>query len=84
MKRMISVIKLDVLPISGHYLHDTIGARAGRWQLLTVVSEHRKILQRTLQDILNIQSGCLSKMVIKLKAEDWRRKEILREEAITQ
>lgn len=47
----------------------TKGGRTGRRRILTILSQHPDILQKELQDILKIQSGSLSEVIIKLEAD---------------
>lgn len=53
----------------GHFLHYRTGGRAGRRRILTTLSEHQELLQRELQDILEVQSGSLSEIVIKMEED---------------
>lgn len=57
------------LGLCGHFLHYRMGGRMGRRRILTALSEHQELLQRELQDILEVQSGSLSEMIIKMEAE---------------
>ena len=57
------------LRICGHFLHYNMGGKAGRKRILVTLLGHQKILQRELQKILEIQSGSLSEMIIKLEAD---------------
>lgn len=51
-----------------------MGGRTGRRRILTILSEHPGILQKELQDILKIQSGSLSEVVIKLETDGFAKK----------
>ena len=53
----------------GHFLYYRMGGRTGRRRILTILSQHPDILQKELQDILKIQSGSLSEVIIKLEAD---------------
>lgn len=53
----------------GHFLYYRMGGHTGRRRILTILSEHPDILQKELQDILQIQSGSLSEVMIKLEAD---------------
>lgn len=53
----------------GHFLYYRMGGHAGRRRILTILSEHSEIMQKELQDILQIQSGSLSEVMIKLEAD---------------
>lgn len=57
------------LRLCGHSLHYKMGGRAGRRRVLTVLLEQQEILQRDLQDILGVQSGSLSEMIIGMEAD---------------
>ncbi len=58
----------------GHYLYFRTGGKTGRRRILTILSEHSEILQKELQDILRIQAGSLSEVIIKLEADGLVRK----------
>lgn len=58
----------------GHFLYYRMGGRTGRRRILTILSEHPGILQKELQDILKIQSGSLSEVVIKLETDGFVKK----------
>ena len=51
----------------GHFLYYRMGGRVGRRRILTLLSEHPNMLQKELQDTLQIQSGSLSEVIIKLE-----------------
>lgn len=53
----------------GHFLYYRMGGRVGRRRILTFLSEYPNILQKELQDILQIQSGSLSEVIIKLESD---------------
>lgn len=53
----------------GHFLHYRMGGKAGKRRILAALLEHGEILQRDLQDVLGVQSGSLSEMIIKMEAE---------------
>lgn len=53
----------------GHYLYYKMGGKAGRQRILKELTEHPELLQRELQDILGVQSGSLSEVIIKMEAE---------------
>lgn len=58
------------LRLCGHFLHYKIGGgRVGRKRILTLLSENQELLQRDLQDMLGVQSGSLSEMIIKMEAD---------------
>lgn len=57
------------LGLCGHFLHYKMGGRMGRRRILSALSEHQELLQRELQDILEVQSGSLSEMIIKMEAD---------------
>lgn len=53
----------------GHFLYYRMGGRIGRKRILTFLSEHSDMLQKELQDVLQIQSGSLSEVIIKLESD---------------
>lgn len=57
------------LHFCGHFLHYRMGGRIGRRRILTTLLEHKEILQKDLQDILDVRSGSLSEIIIKIEAE---------------
>ena len=57
------------LRFCGHFLYYRIGGRTGRGRILNVLEDHRQLLQRELQEILGVQSGSMSEIVIKMEAE---------------
>ena len=54
---------------SGHFLHYRMGGRMGRRRILVTLLEGGEILQKDLQDRLEVQSASLSEMIIKMEAE---------------
>lgn len=52
----------------GHFLHFKMGGKAGRRRIFFALLKHKELLQRELQDILEVQSGSLSEMIIKMEA----------------
>jgi DNA-binding MarR family transcriptional regulator len=53
----------------GHFLHFRMGGKAGRRRILSTLLTHPELLQRDLQDILEVQSGSLSEMITKMEAD---------------
>lgn len=53
----------------GHFLHYRMGGKAGKIRILIALSEHQELLQRELQSILDVQSGSLSEMIIKMETD---------------
>lgn len=53
----------------GHFLHYRMGGKAGKIRILIALSEHKELLQRDLQSLLNVQSGSLSEMIIKMETD---------------
>ncbi len=61
---------LQALRRCGHFLHYKTGGRAGRRRILFALLEG-ELLQRELQDLLGVQSGSLSEIIIKMEADGW-------------
>ena len=57
------------LRVCGHFLHFNMGGKAGRKRILAVLLREGEISQRTLQDLLDIQSGSLSEILAKIEAD---------------
>lgn len=55
------------LRMCGHFLYFKMGGKIGRRRILVVLEEHHELLQKELQDILQVQSGSLSEIVIKME-----------------
>ena len=53
----------------GHVLHFNMGGKAGRKRVLATLLREGEISQRTLQDLLDIQSGSLSEILAKIEAD---------------
>ena len=53
----------------GHSLHFNMGGKAGRKRVLATLLREGEISQRTLQDLLDIQSGSLSEILAKIEAD---------------
>lgn len=53
----------------GHFLHFNMGGKAGRKRVLATLLREGEISQRTLQDLLDIQSGSLSEILAKNEAD---------------
>lgn len=54
----------------GHFLHFNMGGKAGRKRVLATLLREGEISQRTLQDLLDIQSGSLSEILAKIEADE--------------
>ena len=52
-----------------HFLHFNMGGKAGRKRVLATLLREGEISQRTLQDLLDIQSGSLSEILAKIEAD---------------
>ena len=48
------------LRMCGHFLYFKMGGKIGRKRILVVLEKHHELLQKELQDILEVQSGSLS------------------------
>ena len=57
------------LRVCGHFLHYKMGGRVSWRRILIVLSKHDELLQRELQDILGVQSGTLSEMIIGMEKD---------------
>lgn len=57
------------LRMCGHFLHYRMGGRSGQRRILCTLSRYEEILQKDLQEILEVQSGSLSEMIIKMEAD---------------
>ena len=55
------------LRMCGHFLYFRMGGKIGRKRILIVLEEHHELLQKELQDILQVQSGSLSEIIIKME-----------------
>lgn len=55
----------------GHFLYYRMGGRVGRRRILVLLSRYDEMLQKDLQDLLQIQSGSLSEMIIRLEADGY-------------
>lgn len=53
----------------GYFLHFKTGGRSGRRRIFFMLSKCGELRQRELQDMLGIQSGSLSEVVIKMEAD---------------
>ncbi len=53
----------------GHFLYFRMGGKIGRKRILVVLEKHHELLQKELQDILEVQSGSLSEIIIKMENE---------------
>ena len=53
----------------GHFLYYRMGGKAGRQRILVTLLKHPEISQKDLQGILQIQSGSLSEVIIKLESD---------------
>lgn len=53
----------------GHFLHYKMGGKAGRHRIFHILLERDELQQRELQEILGIQSGSLSEILLKIEAD---------------
>ncbi|MGN0106360.1 MAG: MarR family winged helix-turn-helix transcriptional regulator [Hominilimicola sp.] len=53
----------------GHFLHYRTGGKTGRRRILLALSRHNNLLQRELQDILDVKSGSLSEVIINMESD---------------
>ncbi len=51
----------------GHFLYFRMGGKIGRRRILVVLEKHHELLQKELQEILEVQSGSLSEIIIKME-----------------
>ncbi|MDF2906056.1 MAG: MarR family transcriptional regulator [Herbinix sp.] len=58
---------LELLLRSSHFLHHRRGGKRGQGKILKLLSEHPQISQKELQELLGIESGSMSELVIKLE-----------------
>lgn len=67
MQQMVAIIRQ--FHTVGHFLHYNMGGCRGRKRILTILLDHPQMLQKELQEELQIQCGSLSEIVSKLEAE---------------
>lgn len=58
---------LALLHKSSHFLHHRRGGKRGQGKILKLLAEHSEISQKELQELLGIESGSMSELVIKLE-----------------
>lgn len=58
---------LSLLIKSSHFLHHKKGGKRGQGKILKILAKHQEINQKELQEILGIESGSMSELVIKLE-----------------
>jgi len=58
---------ITLLAKSGHFMHHKRGGKRGQSRILIILAEHPEISQKELQEILGIESGSMSEIVIKLE-----------------
>lgn len=58
---------LSLLAKSSHILHHQKGGKRGQGKILRILATYQEINQKELQEILNIESGSMSELVIKLE-----------------
>lgn len=66
-KNALSNDVIKQLRMCGHFLYFRMGGKIGRKRILVVLEEHNELLQKDLQDILQVQSGSLSEIIIKME-----------------
>ena len=57
----------SLLVQSGHFLHFKKNGKRGQRKILKILAEHNDVSQKELQDLLGIESGSMSEIVIKLE-----------------
>lgn len=55
------------LKACGHFLYFRMGGKIGRKRILIILEKHHELLQKELQDMLEVQSGSLSEIIIKME-----------------
>ncbi len=60
---------LDLMELCGHFLYHRRGGKRGQTKILRILAEQGDMMQRKIQDILDIKSGSLSEMVRKMEAD---------------
>ena len=58
---------INQLRTCGHFLYFRMGGKIGRKRILIVLEKHHELLQKELQEILEVQSGSLSEIIIKME-----------------
>jgi DNA-binding MarR family transcriptional regulator len=58
---------LTLLDKAGHFMHHKRGGKRGQRKILLILAEHPEISQKELQELLGIESGSMSEIVIKLE-----------------
>jgi DNA-binding MarR family transcriptional regulator len=58
---------LALLHKTSHFLHHKRGGKRGQGKLLKILAEHTEISQKNLQELLGIEPGSMSELVIKLE-----------------
>lgn len=66
-KNVLSGDVIKQLRMCGHFLYFRMGGRIGRRRILVVLEKYQELLQKELQDILQVQSGSLSEIIIKME-----------------
>lgn len=54
---------------SGHFLHYYMGGRNSGRRVLMHLSDHGEMPQKTMQELMHVQAGSLSEVIIKLEKE---------------
>ena len=57
------------LRFCGHFLHFKTGGKSGRRRTLKILLRRGEILQKELQEIMEVQSGTLSEMIIGMEVD---------------
>ena len=60
---------LDLMELCGHFLYHRRGGKRGQTKILRILAEQGDMMQRKIQDILDIKSGSLSEIVRKMEAD---------------
>lgn len=66
---------LDVMENCGRFLHFRRGGRWGQARIIRLIAEKGEMSQKELQDILKIQSGSLSEIIMKIEGKGYITKE---------
>lgn len=65
--RTLSGDVIKQLKTCGHFLYFRMGGKIGRKRILIILEKHHELLQKELQDMLEVQSGSLSEIIIKME-----------------
>lgn len=65
--RTLSGDVIKQLKACGHFLYFRMGGKIGRKRILIILEKYHELLQKELQDMLEVQSGSLSEIIIKME-----------------